>query len=197
MRIDHDAVVMVVDGRKLLLFRNKGDDAFPNLETETTRTQDNPPDRDQASDAPGRAFNSVGSHRSAMEQTNFHDLEEARFATEAADLLKRGALAKDYEKLIIVAPPRCWANCVNITTRKCRAAWPVRSPRICPITLCRRSSGSSWKTDPLSRACKKGRAVDRRRPFSVAPRGVPSGRRLGLSLGEAAAGDQRHRASAE
>ncbi|ALR22723.1 MULTISPECIES: host attachment family protein [Sphingobium] len=105
MRIDHDAVVMVVDGRKLLLFRNKGDDAFPNLETETTRTQDNPPDRDQASDAPGRAFNSVGSHRSAMEQTNFHDLEEARFATEAADLLKRGALAKDYEKLIIVAPP--------------------------------------------------------------------------------------------
>ncbi|WP_066520248.1 host attachment family protein [Sphingobium cloacae] len=105
MRIDHDGVVMVVDGRKLLLFRNKGDEAFLNLETETVREQDNPPDRDQASDAPGRSFNSVGSHRSAMEQTDFHDLEEARFAAEAADLLKRRALANDYEKLIIVAPP--------------------------------------------------------------------------------------------
>ncbi|SCW36327.1 Protein required for attachment to host cells [Sphingobium faniae] len=105
MRIDFDGVVMVVDGRKLLLLRNKGDGAFPNLEAETVREQDNPPDRDQASDAPGRAFNSVGSHRSSMEQTDFHDLEEARFAAEAADLLKRGALANDYGKLIIVAPP--------------------------------------------------------------------------------------------
>ena len=77
----------------------------PNLEAETVKVQDNPADRDQASDAPGRAFNSVGSHRSAMEQTDFHDLEEARFAAEAADMLKRRALANEFEKLIIVAPP--------------------------------------------------------------------------------------------
>ncbi len=105
MWIEHDAMVMVVDGRKLLLFRNKGDGDFPKLEAETVREQDNPADRDQASDAPGRAFNAVGSHRSAMEQTNFHDLEEARFAAEAADLLKRRAFSQDYEKLIVVAPP--------------------------------------------------------------------------------------------
>lgn len=105
MWIDHDAMVLVADGRKMLFFRNKGDRMSPNLEAETVKVQDNPADRDQGSDAPGRAFNSVGSHRSAMEQTDFHDLEEARFAAEAANLLKRGALANDYDKLIVVAPP--------------------------------------------------------------------------------------------
>lgn len=33
------------------------------------------------------------------------DLEEARFAADAADMLKRRALAQEFEKLIIVAPP--------------------------------------------------------------------------------------------
>lgn len=105
MWIDHDAMVLVADGRKMLFFRNKGDRMAPNLEAETVKVQENPYDRDQASDAPGRAFNSVGSHRSAMQQTDFHEQEEARFAVEAADLLKRRALANDFDKLIIVAPP--------------------------------------------------------------------------------------------
>ncbi len=105
MWIDHDAMVLVADGRKMLFFRNKGDRMAPNLEAETVKVQENPYDRDQASDAPGRAFNSVGSHRSAMQQTDFHEQEDARFAVEAADLLKRRALANDFDKLIIVAPP--------------------------------------------------------------------------------------------
>ncbi|WP_375196562.1 host attachment family protein [Sphingobium sp.] len=105
MLIDHDAMVLVADGRKMLFFRNRGDRMAPNLEAEAVKVQDNPYDRDQASDAPGRAFNSVGSHRSSMEQTDFHELEETRFAAEAAQLLNRRALAQDYDKLIVVAPP--------------------------------------------------------------------------------------------
>ncbi len=105
MQIAHDALVMVADGRKILVLRNKGDSAFPQLETEHVREQDNPADRDQASDSAGRSSSPVGGRQSSMEQVNFHDLEEARFAAEAADLLKRRALSNDYEKLIIVAPP--------------------------------------------------------------------------------------------
>lgn len=105
MWIDHDAMVLVADGRKMLFFRNKGDRMAPNLEAETVKLQDNPYDRDQASDAPGRSINSVGSSRSAMEQTDFHELEETRFAAEAAELLKRRALSNEFEKLIVVAPP--------------------------------------------------------------------------------------------
>ena len=62
MQIEHDTMVLVADGRKMLFFRNKGDAAYPNLEAETVKEQDNPADRDQATDAPGRSHNSVGSH---------------------------------------------------------------------------------------------------------------------------------------
>ena len=39
-------------------------------------------------------------------QADAHQVEEDRFAANAADLLKRRALAHDYESLIVVAPPR-------------------------------------------------------------------------------------------
>ncbi len=105
MKIDQNALVMVADGRKILVFRNKGDSAFPQLEAETVREQENPADRDQASDAAGRSSSPMGGRQSSMEQVNFHDQEEQRFAVEAADILKRRALANDYEKLIVIAPP--------------------------------------------------------------------------------------------
>ena len=40
-----------------------------------------------------------------MGETDFHQQEEDRFAAETADMLKRRALANDFESLIIVAPP--------------------------------------------------------------------------------------------
>lgn len=104
MQMDHDAVVLVADGRKLLFFRNKGDAAYPNLEAEAVKQQDNPAHLDQASDKAGQS-SSTGTASGTMGENNYHELEEQRFAAQAADLLKRRALANDYEKLIIVAPP--------------------------------------------------------------------------------------------
>jgi protein required for attachment to host cells len=77
-----------------------------NLQVERKRVQDNPDNIDQRTDAPGRSFSSVGSGRSAYEETDFHQLEEDRFAAETAQLLKKRALNNDFESLIIVAPPR-------------------------------------------------------------------------------------------
>lgn len=104
MQIDHDALVMVADGRKIMMFRNKGDSEYPQLETQIVRQQDNPADRDQASDAPGRSSSPVGRH-GTVAQTDFHELEEQRFAVEAANLLKTSALNHEFEKLIVIAPP--------------------------------------------------------------------------------------------
>lgn len=104
MQMDHDAMVLVADGRKLLFFRNKGDAAYPNLEAEAVKQQDNPAHLDQASDKAGQS-SSTGTASGTMGENNYHELEEQRFAAQAADLLKRRALANDYEKLIIVAPP--------------------------------------------------------------------------------------------
>jgi protein required for attachment to host cells len=104
MQIDHDAMVLVADGRKMLFFRNKGDDVHPNLEAEQVKQQDNPSHLEQASDRAGQS-RGVGTAQGTMGENDFHVLEEQRFAAEAADLLKRRAFANDYEKLIIVAPP--------------------------------------------------------------------------------------------
>ena len=106
MHLPHNAAVLVADGGKMLFLRNEGDDAYPNLVVEHAEEQANPKDSDQKSDAPGLSFSSVGSGRSTMDEVDFHQQEEDRFAVDAADLLKRRALANDFESLIVIAPPR-------------------------------------------------------------------------------------------
>lgn len=106
MLIPRNSFIMVADGRKLLFFRNDGDANDPRLEVITATEKENPRDRDQKSDAPGRAFSSVGQGRSAYSEVDFHDLEESRFAAEAADLLRKHALTGDFERLIVIAPPK-------------------------------------------------------------------------------------------
>ena len=106
MRIAHDALVLVADGRKSLFLRNEGDAEFVNLVVEDQRAHADLKDGDMKSDAPGRSFASVGSRRSAIEETDYHQQEEDRFAAVTAALLSKRAKANAFEELIIVAPPR-------------------------------------------------------------------------------------------
>ena len=102
MQIPHDSFVLVADGRKSLFFRNEGDGEFPNLIVEEKEADHNPPHGEQASDLAGRAANTRGS---SMEEVDFHQQEEDRFAAATAAMLKDRALSNDYESLIVVAPP--------------------------------------------------------------------------------------------
>jgi protein required for attachment to host cells len=108
VRIPHDALIFVGDGRKALFLRNAGTPAAPHFVTENvvTQTHANPSTAAQGSDRPGRSFASVGSHRSAMEQTDWHDIEEQRFAHEAADIIARMVHERDIKYVVIAAPPR-------------------------------------------------------------------------------------------
>lgn len=106
MKLPKNTLVLVADGRKMLFLRNHGDEAQMDLHLEAHQEQDNPPTREQGTDVPGRSFSSVGSRRSAMEQTDFHQIEEDRFAAEAANILRDRALNGDFKTLVIVAPPR-------------------------------------------------------------------------------------------
>ena len=103
--IDHNAWVMVGDGEKALFFRNEGDAKYPNLEVVDVLENDNPRTGEQGTDRPGRAFSSMGTHRSAMQETNWHKLEKHRFAKEIADTLYTAAHRGQYSKLVIAAPP--------------------------------------------------------------------------------------------
>ena len=105
LKIEHGAWVMVGDGEKALFLRNEGDAAYPNLEVINVWQKDNPPTSAQGADRPGRSFASVGSRRSALEQTDWHRLEKHRFAAEIAHALHEAARQDAFRQLVIVAPP--------------------------------------------------------------------------------------------
>lgn len=105
-RIPHNALVFVGDGRKALFLRNAGNPGALNFQTERVFEHESPSTAEQGTDAPGRTFSSVGSARASVEQTDWHDLEEKRFAHEIAEKLERMVQDGRADKLVIAAPPR-------------------------------------------------------------------------------------------
>ena len=101
------ALVLVTDGRKTLFFRNHGDVNQIDLRIEAHDEREDAKDSDMKTDAPGAIGQSAGhSGRVAYEETDFHQLEEDRWAKQAAEDVNRRALANDFEALAIIAPPQ-------------------------------------------------------------------------------------------
>src|SRR6478609_1973831 len=86
-RIPHNALVFVGDSRKALFLRNAGNPGALNFQTERVFEQESLSTAEQGTDAPGRTLASVGTARSAVEQTDWHDIEEKRFARAVAEKL--------------------------------------------------------------------------------------------------------------
>ena len=105
IRIAHNAWVLVGDGEKALFLRNEGEPFAPNLKVIQVLEHENPPNREQATDAPGRQTDGLGPQASSMEYTDWHVLEKERFARTLADALYKAAHAKKFRDLILVAPP--------------------------------------------------------------------------------------------
>jgi protein required for attachment to host cells len=109
-RLPHDALVFVGDGRKALFLRNAGDEQVPDLRTEEVFKEDNPPTREQGTDKPGRGFASAGSpRRSGMEETDWHHLEERRFAERVAAVLEEVVRRRHVPAIVVAAPPKTLA----------------------------------------------------------------------------------------
>jgi protein required for attachment to host cells len=110
--LPHDAFVFVGDGRKALILRNEGDKKFANLVTERVLNgEENPPTHEQGSDRPGRAYASAGSSaRSSVETTDWHEIEEHRFAQRAAEALEALVRERGVRSLVIAAPARTLAD---------------------------------------------------------------------------------------
>ena len=107
MALPNQTLVLVADGKKMLFLRNHGDENQIDLRTEAHDEREDRKDSDIKSDAPGAIGQSGGySGRVAYEETDFHQLEEDRWAKEAADRLRERALRNDFDKLVIVAPPK-------------------------------------------------------------------------------------------
>ena len=107
MPLPHNALVLVADGRKMLFFRNHGDEEQIDLRTEAHDAREyQRKDREIKTDAPGVVQQSFGSGRSTYEEPDFQQQEEDRWIKEAADELKERVLRNDYDALAIVAPPK-------------------------------------------------------------------------------------------
>lgn len=105
--IRHNTLILVGDGQKALFLRNRGTPQALDLTVEDILNgSSNPPTREQGTDRPGRTMQSVGMARSAVEQTDWHWLEEQKFATIIAGALYRAALENSFSELVIVAPPK-------------------------------------------------------------------------------------------
>jgi protein required for attachment to host cells len=105
VQIPTNALVLVSDGRRARLLRNQGSPRSPELVMEQAIDHVNPPTREQGTDKPGRRHGG-GSKQGAIEQTDWHQLEESRFAAELAEMLYKLGHAGNFEDLVIVAPPR-------------------------------------------------------------------------------------------
>lgn len=106
MPIPNNALVLVVDGRKMLFLRNHGDEQQIDLRTESHDARQDAKDSDMKSDGPGTQGQSFGYGRPTLQETDYHQLEEDRWAADAADRVNKRALANDFDALAVIAPPK-------------------------------------------------------------------------------------------
>ncbi|ULO22771.1 host attachment family protein [Methylocystis sp. SB2] len=104
--VGNGAWVLVGDGRRALFFQNHGDAELLDLRVVETRVDDNPPTHEQGTDRPGRSFTSFSPGRSAMQNTDWHELEEERFARAMADRINQAAESGELDAIAIIAPPK-------------------------------------------------------------------------------------------
>jgi protein required for attachment to host cells len=122
LKIGQGEWVVVCDGKKALVLENVGDEKFPNLKTKEVHEHRDAKTQDLGTDAPGRAFSSVGAGRSAVEQTDWHVQEEDRFLQKLAGRLDAAVTAGETKSLIMVAPPRALGVLRQAYSHNLRAA---------------------------------------------------------------------------
>src|SRR5438105_11529053 len=93
--------LVVCDGKKALILENRGNAKFPNLHTREVKEHALPATREMGTDVPGRVQASVGSARSATEQTDWHDQAEHEFLKKLAAELDAAVASGKAKRLAI------------------------------------------------------------------------------------------------
>lgn len=106
VKLKHNGWVVVMDGEKALFLRNEGDEKYVNLQVFREKVQELPTNREVGSARPGRLNDGIGGHRSAVQETDWHQLAKEDFASEIAQSLARHAQQGRYDQLVLAAPPK-------------------------------------------------------------------------------------------
>lgn len=99
--------ILVADGARARILANEGpgkglSDAFQRDFVGTNELM-----REMVSDKPGRTQGSADASRHAFQpQTEWHRFDKQQFAKRMAEILEKAAVAKAYDRLVLVAPPQ-------------------------------------------------------------------------------------------
>ncbi|MBU3035676.1 host attachment family protein [Tritonibacter mobilis] len=104
--LDQGTFILVTDSEKALLLENITDAQAPHFEVRRKEEQENPSDREQSANRPGRKQDTGVGQRSALDDTDWHELAKERFADDIADLLYERAHRGKLGPVIIVASPQ-------------------------------------------------------------------------------------------
>ncbi len=104
--LDQGTFILVTDSEKALLLENITDAQDPHFEVRRKEEQENPSDREQSANRPGRKQDTGVGQRSALDDTDWHELAKERFADDIADLLYERAHRGKLGPVIIVASPQ-------------------------------------------------------------------------------------------
>lgn len=105
-KLDEGTWVVVADSEKALFLRNLTDQQDPNFEVQEVETQENPSDRAQSANRPGRMHDGGPGHKSAFDDTDWHQLAKDRFAKDLSDILYAQAHKGAFDRLVLVASPQ-------------------------------------------------------------------------------------------
>ncbi len=99
--------ILLADGARARLLVNRGFGTGLESALGKEFIADNRRSGDLSSDRPGRAFDSGGQGRHAIEDsTDPHRHEQQKFAQSLADLLEEQCNKKSYDQLIVIAAPK-------------------------------------------------------------------------------------------
>lgn len=97
--------VLLANGGRARILQNLDSDDHPNLAPVDSWRHDNPPDRDQVTDRPGR-FHDDGPHqRSGAGRSDHHEMEKHRFAKDVAERVTAMARERKFDRLVVFAAP--------------------------------------------------------------------------------------------
>jgi protein required for attachment to host cells len=102
--------IIVGDGKRALIFINEGTAAVPLLIVEAVLSQQDLKNHDLGTDRPDLVYGSAGKHRGSAEPTDWHQLNEDKFAHEIIAGLIKISEREKLKRLVIVAPARTLAE---------------------------------------------------------------------------------------
>jgi protein required for attachment to host cells len=105
MHLANGTFVLVSDAAKALLLENKGDSDIMDLRVVEVLEDENPPNREQTSERPGR-FTTPSGARAATEHTDWHEVGESRFLAAVAKATLKALTQSSPANLVLAADPK-------------------------------------------------------------------------------------------